>query len=217
MTDEDLLGRSEDDEEDDGDYTNTSTYTIITGTQCGDDEDFKPDLPFKCGNQTQTALEKELVVEVDKTEGKSEKIVPMTAATSSESKMDSDPSPIVQQFLVLAKEVNATPPIMALAKNANVTTPVSDVGASLDDKDQQIRLTKKHYKEVKHIKSGIFFLPLLVSLNNEGMKSGLPVDYTERASQNACGATYQRCYTEVPMKRFGSLRIDDLQPMKIIY
>ncbi len=135
-TDENLLGHSEDDEEDNSDHTDTSTHTIIIGTQSDNDEDFNPDLPSKCGNQTQTALEKELVDEVDKTEGKSEKIVPMTAATSSESKMDSDPSPIVQQFLALAKEVNATPPIMALAKNENVTIPASDVGASLDDKDQ---------------------------------------------------------------------------------
>ncbi len=107
-----------------------------------------------------------MVVEVDKTEGKSEKIVPTTAATSSESKMDSDPSPIIQQFLILAKEVNVAPPIMDLAKNANVTTPASDVGASLDDKDQRIRLTKKHYKEAGYIKSGRLFLPLIVALNN---------------------------------------------------
>ncbi len=56
-----------------------------------------------------------------------------------------------------------------------------------------------------------------MSLNNEGMKSGLLVDYTERASQNACGATFQCWYAEVPMIRFGSSGIDDLQPMKIIY
>ncbi len=82
--------------------------------------------------------------------------------------------------------------------------------------------TKKNFKDSGHLKSGRYFLPETPLLNNEASKSGLLRNLALMASVSPCAATYQRCYSEVPMVRLRSsevpmVNIDDNSSLKFQY
>ncbi len=82
LTDNQLLGLSED-HSDKGDVSSdSSNETIVPNTFSDRDSDFNPDLSTRLDGQDQTPLEKDRVVDSDKPEadeGKSEKTVPVEA------------------------------------------------------------------------------------------------------------------------------------------
>ncbi len=67
------------------------------------------------------------------------------------------------------------------------------------------------------MKSGRYYLPEAPPLSEKGKTSGLINSLVTMVSLYSCGATYQCCYTELPMLRIGSPSIDDFSPMKIQY
>ncbi len=95
LTDDQLLGLSEDDSDKGDVSSDSSTKTIVPETLSDRDSDFNPDLPTRLDGLDQTHLEKDGVVESDKSEadeGKSEKTVPVEATMkSSEIEMASKP------------------------------------------------------------------------------------------------------------------------------
>ncbi len=77
--------------------------------------------------------------------------------------------------------------------------------------------SKEDFKKYGHLKSGRYYLPESPSLKGNGRKSGSITNLAAMSSVYSSGATYQHCYTEVPMFRIGSTTIDDLSPLRIQY
>ncbi len=71
MTDDDLLGRSKDDE---GEiFSDCSTHTLVQEDLSDMDDDFDPDLPTEFGTIEQATPVKDMVLEKEIEKGKSEK------------------------------------------------------------------------------------------------------------------------------------------------
>ncbi len=64
-----------------------------------------------------------------------------------------------------------------------------------------------------NIKSGRYCLPEEPMLSNMGMSSGLLLNLTSMVNFYPCGATYQHCFSEMPMIRMMSKGIDDFGPL----
>ncbi len=78
-------------------------------------------------------------------------------------------------------------------------------------------LMKKNFNESGHLKSDRYFLPEAPLLNNEASKLGLLRNLAPMSSVSRCAATYQHCYSEVPMVRPRSKSIDDNSSVKFQY
>ncbi len=104
LTDNQLLGLSEDDCDKGDVSSDSSNETIIPETLSDRDSDFNPDLPTSLDCQDQTPLKKDGVVESDKPEadeGKSEKTVLVEATTkSSDIEMASKPLEVKDDIVV---------------------------------------------------------------------------------------------------------------------
>ncbi len=75
VTDDELLGKSEDEEEEI--FSDASTDTMVPDTYSDIDEDFDPDLPTEYGKFEQATPAKDVVVEKENDNGKSEKKLPV--------------------------------------------------------------------------------------------------------------------------------------------
>ncbi len=197
-TEEDLLGDSNDD-------SDSSTHTIVMDTNSDDDRPFDPDLPTGYVETDQATSAKELVIK-DKTpkvaDRKSEKKVPKTSVKESMEGIE-------------ASEPSATPEIKIMDKTVTNDKPASshqDEDEALDDLLHIRMLSKEDFMKYGHVKSGRYCLPEVATLN-EGRKSGSLKNLVNMASLYPCGATYQCCYTELPMLRISSASIDDFSPL----
>ncbi len=104
LTDDQLLGLSEDDSDKGDVSSDSSNETIVPDTFSDRGSDFNPDLPTRLDGQEQTPLAKDGVVKSNKPEadeGKSEKTVPGEATTkSSEVEMASKPLEVKDDSVV---------------------------------------------------------------------------------------------------------------------
>ncbi len=112
LTDDQLLGLSEDDS-DKGDISwDSSNETIVPNTFSDRDSDFNTDIPTRLDCQDQSPLEKDGVVESDKPEAdeeKSEKTVPVEATTnSSDVEMASEPLEIKDNNVIEKHEPHSS-------------------------------------------------------------------------------------------------------------
>ncbi len=204
-TEDDLLGN--DDNDDDGSSI-SSTHTVTMDTQSDNERPFNPELPTGFEEIDQTTPSKDVAIkdanaEVD--EGKSEEIVPEL--------MDKSSTEDVEASKPLTK-----PQTLNIDKASIKVEPSSsrqDETKGLEEHHLLLTmLTKKDFKDSGHFRSGRYFLPEAIK---KGRKSGLFTNLALMSAIYPCGETYQCCYLEVPMMRFGSDKIDDLIRMRIQY
>ncbi len=158
----------------------------------------------------QTPLAKGGVVESDKCEtdeGKSEKTVQVEATTeSSDVEMASKP-PEVKDDNVVEKHV---------PRSSEEKFGLMDERFMLDP-NRITMLTKGDFKRSNHVKSSIYYLPEPPMISIEGKKSMLLNSLRQVATFMPCAASYQLCFSEMPMIRLNSKDIDDFKPLKILY
>ncbi len=203
LTDEELLGHNEDDCDKGDVSSNSSTNTIVPETLSDIDSDFSPDLLTRFAGNDQTPLAKAGFVEGTKPA----KIVPVKATKESpEVEMVSKPLE-VKDDKIIEKPV------------------ISGGGEEFSLKDKQFvnapyRITmvmKRDFRDHNHQKSGRYYLQERPLVTNEGRKCGLLIGLRMMVTFKPCGASYQQCYSVVPMVRLMSSGIDHLKPLKIVY
>ncbi len=179
------------------------------------DEEFDPDLPTRYGDISQATPVKDVVVEKEIDDGKSEKKLPV----------DEGKSEKIVPALAKKESMESAEASKPTAKSEIKTPPINkeDSQVSLHDNKflldlgRKTMLTKKNFKNSGRLKSGRYFLPETPLITDEGSKSGLLRHLAITASVYPCGATYQRCYSETPMIRCKSKDIDDLGSLRIQY
>ncbi len=202
VTEDDLLGRSED--EDGEIFSDCSTHTLIQETFSDMDKDFDPELPTEFGKIEQATPAKDVVIEKEIDDGKSEKkVTALVMKDSTESTEASKPT---------AKPEIVTPTIPKEETEIRLHNE-----KFLADLGRITMLAKKDFKGSGHLKSGRYYLPEAPLLTMEGRKSGLLANLTMMESVYPCGATYQRCYSEMPIIKCRSKGIDDLGALRIQY
>ncbi len=213
VTEEELLRQREDEEEDI--FLDSSTHTIVPDTFSDMDEDFDPELPTEYGKFEQATHVKDVVVEKEIDNGKSEKKLPFD-----DGKFEKKVPALVKKESTESAEASKPPakPEIVIPLIAKEETDILIHNDKfLADLGCITMLTKKNFKDSGHLKSGRYFLSEAPLLNNEASESGLLRNLAMMASVSPCAATYQRCYSEVPMVRLWSKSIDDNSSMKFQY
>ncbi len=85
------------------------------------------------------------------------------------------------------------------------------------DPYRKTMFTKGDFRRSNHLKNGRYYLSEIPLITPEGRRSGLLTGLRHVATSMPCAASYQRCFSEVPMIRLTSPNIDDFKPMKIVY
>ncbi len=208
-TQEELLGHSKDDSNEEEVYLDCSTHTLVPNTSSGDDKVFNPVLPTRMGGQDQTLLAKEEVakngnIEID--DGKSAIVQVNSTMESTDNLMASKPQED-KEIKVIEKQE---------ASGGLEDCPQDD--KFLQYHHQINMITKKDFKNANHFKSGRYYLPEKHSLSATGRKYGLLVSLQTMANfYYPCGTMFQAYYSKVPILRLRSPGINDLSSLKIEY
>ncbi len=81
------------------------------------------------------------------------------------------------------------------------------------DPNRITMLTKGDFRRCNHMKSGRYYPSEPPMISIEGRKSMLLSSLQHVATSMPCAASYQQCFSEVPMIRLSSPNIDDFKPM----
>ncbi len=120
------------------------------------------------------------------------------------------------------ENVEASKPPAKL-ETVNIDNPLINLepSGSIQDKTKDghlvTMLTKKGFRDNKHLRSGRYYLPQQPNLSSEGRKSRLLTNLVLMSAIYPCGAIYRRCHAVVPMLRLGSIEINDLLHTRIQY
>ncbi len=163
VTDDDLLGRSEDEKDV---YSECSSYTMVGERPSHPDEDFDPYLPTRYGDISQATPVKDVVVEKAIDNGKSEKKLPIDDGKS-EKKLPIEEGKSEKKVPALVKKesTESAETSKPTAKLEIMTPPITKEETEvrlhgkkvLADLGHITMLTKKHFKDSGHLKSGRYY------------------------------------------------------------